>query len=175
MKQILVDDWEVKSNLAPQRSYYCIDYTTLKKYKIYGSEILKSNDTILGLEDKKYIVESIVPNGSYSTDRYVIQISKSYISIIKDNKYGLVLQINKRGNLSIQSNEFLQDARNIRVSQFFVRPDDSLYLVCICGDIRVRLNINEEDRTTEVKIGESIFIIPLCNMSDFLVLLSGGV
>lgn len=175
MLQVLVPDEEIQSKMLPTFKYTCIDYDTLTKKRLYGSEILR-NTNLLGLtNDKQYVVQSYVPYGVYKSKDYRVVAKPDRVIIERDRKsYVLIICKSSDCTLNLQDKTILtSNNKNINVSQFFVRPDNSLYLVLYTGGTRIRVNINYSEEVAEVKVGQNIYVVSFMTLKQ--VLACGGV
>lgn len=174
MLQVLVTDEEIQSKMLPTFKYTCIDYDTLTKKRLYGSEILKRKDLIGLRPDKQYIVQSYVPCNVYKSKDYKVVVKPDRVIIERDKKsYILIISKSSDCTLNLQDKTILTGGNKINVSQFFVRPDNSLYLVLYTGGTRIRVNINYTEEVAEVKVGQNIYVVSFMTLKQ--VLSCGGV
>ena len=174
MIQILVNENEIQTKMLSSAKYTCIDYDTLMQTRKYGWEIM-THRMIIGLSpDKRYIESSSVPCGIYQNSNYKVVVKPDRVIIEKDKKdYVLVLFKSSDLIMKLQDKTILERTNGIVVNHFFVRKDKSLYMILYSGGTRIRININYEDTTAEIKVGNNIYVIPLMSLKQ--VISSGGV
>lgn len=172
MLQLIASDELLKLNIFQSEHYDCIDYSTLKKTRVRGSDITKD---MLGYEaSSNSIVRSFLPYNKYKNDNFRVNIQPYELTVVRNNTDSMKLII-KDNTLKLQNKTIIKDIQNsgqIKVLNCYERKTgDFLIKLYIQGNL-IKISIPEDRKIVRLTTKVDNITIPLWNLAEFIA--NGG-